>query len=205
MKKQLSNNRQTQRILMILLIIAVMAAVSLNTDRRAPTGNARPEPTPYPTDDWITTTSPSFGYEFRHPRIVDGPAVVRDKLVEMYEEVDGLLILINDVPESDEPEEWIAGQKKEAYSGKPYSCFSRAWVTDIPSMYSPGQTILHFTHPVLFLDNIESRQGQTWMCDGIPRVRVIMIPHTDYILRITYRKNPLSEAMLSTFRFISPQ
>lgn len=157
-----------------------------------------------PTEDWVTSESRSLMYTFRRPAVVDGPSLIHDNVAEIYEEVDGLLLFINDIPESNDPLAWIATQEHEAYSNKPYDCFEQTTVTDVPGIHDPATTIVSFDRPILMLDNITTEKRHRLACNAEPFVRVLLIPHMNKMLRITYRDNPLSEAMLATFKFEVP-
>lgn len=155
---------------------------------------------PDSTSAWQTFTNATERFSFQHPGIINGPATIREDLVEIYEEVDGLLLLINTIDAPD-PSAWLKTRTAEDYSQKPLRCFAQTFVTDIKSAHDRNKTLLHFNTPVLFLDNIDSTEGKRGSCADTPRVRVALVLHRGKILRITFSGNDLSEHILSTFKF----
>ena len=154
------------------------------------------------TAPWTTYTNKTEKYAFDYPIVINGPITIRDDLVEMYEEVEGLVLLIDRIAVPDSPSQWLATQTKDLYSQKPLACFLRQEVTDIPSIASPGATLIHFQNPVVFLDNITGAESQRGSCSGVPRVRVILIKRPDKLLKVSFTGTLLSERVLSTLRFV---
>lgn len=153
------------------------------------------------TTQWETYQNDTYGYTFAHPRMVNGPATIRDDLVEMYEEVEGLILMINIIDVPIDPSAWLATQTIDLYSNKPLSCFSKRELTDIPSIANPKTPIVHFAKPVLFLDNISSPEAIRGQCATIPSVRIVVLQHRGKLFKITFTATPLSEQIVSTIRF----
>ncbi len=156
------------------------------------------------TADWQTFTDESNGFSFRHPIVYEGPTTMREGMVEAYDALYHLVVLINIITTPKTPGDWLRDQRIEGYTNKPYTCFSQTAVTDVPSASSPDKTILHFDAPVLFLDNIGSRESQRGSCTNHPLVRILLIPHHGKIIRIIYTASKESETTVSTFRLLQP-
>lgn len=152
-------------------------------------------------NDWETTVSKSQGFSFRHPAVFNGPATIRDDLVEVYDEVSGLVIMMSTIDVPIDPQTWLRTRKQEDFTLKPLSCFHISSVTDIPSAHDPKKILLHFDSPVIQLDGITSKESKRGSCADFPTARVLLIPHNDKILRITFTDYALSERVLSTFAF----
>lgn len=152
--------------------------------------------------NWQTYVNKTEGYAFEYPSMLNGPATIRDDLVEIYEEVEGLVILINTIDVPNDPASWLATQTVDGYSQKPLRCFSKEEVSRIPSVLSSGTTLLTFREPVLFLDNIESAESKQGSCANAPLVRVILMRHNNKLLKITFTGMPVSERVVTSFRFL---
>lgn len=150
---------------------------------------------------WQTYINNTYGFVFSHPAMINGPVSILDTHTEIYDELEGLVFMIS-IIQNENPKDWLATQKNEDYSQKPFRCFSQKYVSDIPSVTNPKKTMLHLDTPALFLDNIGSNQAKGWFCDISPQVRVLLIPHNGVTIRLTFTGTELSERILSSFKFI---
>jgi len=206
MPKSIKHHRPPRQInpflsigIMVLLTYLAGELFFLYAARNRPKGPAAPAPA-YSTN-WQPYTNTTYGYTFSYPAVINGPTTIREDLVEIYEEVEGLVMMINMIDLPVTPSAWLATQTTELFSQKPFRCFSRTEVTDIQSVLTPRKTLLHFTSPILFLDNVESVESKRGSCSNFPTVRIILIPHNDKLFKIIFSGTPLSEQMVSTFRF----
>jgi len=184
--------------LFILIVFSVGEAFYLTIGKQR---NASMAPTETPIIDqiWQTYTNATEHFSFQHPVMINGPMTIRDDRVEIYEEVGGLMLLINSIPATD-PAAWLRTHTTEDYSKKPIRCFSVRSVMDIYSANNQQKILLHFDHPVLFLDNIDSIEGKQGACANNQPIRLLLIPHDGHIIRMTFSGDPISERMVSSFK-----
>jgi hypothetical protein len=189
---------------MTVFIISSAIQLYLNHERKKYEGTTDvtsiSSPITEPLSSWDTTVSHTQGFTFRHPKVFNGPATIREDLVEVYDEVSGLVLMMSTIDVPVDPQTWLSTRKQEDFTLKPLTCFSKIMVTDVTSAHDPKKILLHFDTPVLMLDGITSTESRRGSCADFPTARVLLIPHNNKILRITFTDYALSERVLSTVK-----
>ncbi|RJR28152.1 hypothetical protein C4564_06350 [Candidatus Microgenomates bacterium] len=157
-----------------------------------------------PAGQQSTYTNTKYTYSFEYPTEYDDinsnctVATFSDDLVSLHG-CDSLVIQIKAIDTLEvNPDDWWNEQKVESYTNKPTSCFAKSSGVKLHSLYNPLKTIATLPAGTILLDNVSSTNPE---CTEPPQVNMIIVPHNNKLLQITYDYASLSEQILSTFKF----
>lgn len=157
-----------------------------------------------PAGQQSTYTNTKYSYSFEYPTEYNDinsnctVATFSDDLVSLHG-CDSLVIQIKAIDTLEvNPDDWWNEQKVESYTNKPTGCFAKSSGVKLHSLYNPLKTIATLPAGTVLLDNVSSTNPE---CTEPPQVNMIIVPHNNKLLQITYDYASLSEQILSTFKF----